>query len=84
MKWSKALLVTAGLMAATSATQAKQVMCVFDLVGKNGDVFTLMKDYQLAAKNWGADLELKVNSNEAVIAEDFKAGKCDAVTWTPI
>ena len=49
MKWSKALLVTAGLMAATSATQAKQVMCVFDLVGKNGDVFTLMKDYQLAA-----------------------------------
>ncbi len=82
MKWSKALIITAGLMAATSATQAKQVMCVFDLVGKNGDVFTLMKDYQLAAKNWGADLELKVNSNEAVIAEDFKAGKCDGVSIT--
>ena len=82
MKSYKALIVTAGLMAATSATQAKQVMCVFDLVGKNGDVFTLMKDYQLAAKNWGADLELKVNSNEAVIAEDFKAGKCDAVSIT--
>ena len=82
MKWSKALLVTAGLMATTSATQAKQVMCVFDLVGKNGDVFTLMKDYQLAAKNWGADLELKVNSNEAVIAEDFKEGKCDGVSIT--
>ena len=57
-------------------------MCVFDLVGKNGDVFTLMKDYQLAAKNWGADLELKVNSNEAVIAEDFKAGKCDGISVT--
>lgn len=82
MKWSKTLIAAAGLMVATSATQAKQVMCVFDLVGKNGDVFTLMKDYQLAAKNWGADLELKVNSNEAVIAEDFKAGKCDAVSIT--
>lgn len=82
MKWSHALIVTTGLLAAVSTTQAKQVMCVFDLVGKNGDVFTLMKDYQLAAKNWGADLELKVNSNEAVIAEDFKAGKCDAVSIT--
>jgi len=82
MKWSHSLIVATGLLAAVSTTQAKQVMCVFDLVGKNGDDFTLMKDYQLAAKNWGADLELKVNSNEAVIAEDFKAGKCDAVAMT--
>ena len=82
MKWSRALLVASSLFAAASTTQAKQVMCVFDLVGKNGDVYTLMKDYQLAAKNWGADIELKVNSNEAVIAEDFKAGKCDAVSIT--
>ncbi len=41
-----------------------------------------MKDYQLAAKQWGADIELKVGQNEAVIAEDFKAGKCDAVSIT--
>lgn len=82
MQWSKTLLLSAGLLAAASTTQAKQVMCVFDLVGKNGDVFTLMKDYQLAAKNWGADIELKVGQNEAVIAEDFKAGKCDGVSIT--
>ena len=74
--------MTAGLMTVVSTTQAKQVMCVFDLVGKNGDVFALMKDYQLAAKQWGADIELKVGQNEAVIAEDFKAGKCDAVSIT--
>ena len=74
--------MTAGLMTVVSTAQAKQVMCVFDLVGKNGDVFALMKDYQLAAKQWGADIELKVGQNEAVIAEDFKAGKCDAVSIT--
>ena len=74
--------MTAGLMTVVSTAQAKQVMCVFDLVGKNGDVFALMKDYQLAAKQWGADIELKVGQNEAVIAEDFKAGKCDAVAMT--
>ncbi len=82
MKWSNKILLAAGVIAAASTAQAKQVMCVFDLVGKNGDVYTLMKDYQLAAKNWGADIELKVNQNEAVIAEDFKAGKCDAVSIT--
>ena len=82
MNLTKTLLMTAGLMTVVSTAQAKQVMCVFDLVGKNGDVFALMKDYQLAAKQWGADIELKVGPNEAVIAEDFKAGKCDAVSIT--
>lgn len=82
MNLTKTLLLSAGLMTAVSAAQAKQVMCVFDLVGKNGDVFALMKDYQLAAKQWGADIELRVGQNEGVIAEDFKAGKCDAVSIT--
>ncbi|SPL72087.1 putative solute-binding protein [Acinetobacter stercoris] len=82
MQWSKTLLLAAGFMAITTAAQAKQTICVFDFVGKNGDVFALMKDYQLAAKNWGADIELKVNQSESVIAEDFKAGKCDGVSIT--
>ncbi len=82
MQWSKTLLISAGLMAAASAAQAKQTICVFDFVGKNGDVYALMKDYQLAAKNWGADVELRVNQSESVIAEDFKAGKCDGVSIT--
>ena len=82
MQWSKALLLGVSLSAITGLAQAKQVICVFDLVGKNGDVFALMKDYQLAAKNWGADIELRVGQNEAVIAEDFKAGKCDGISVT--
>ena len=82
MQWSKALLLGVSLSAITGLAQAKQVICVFDLVGKNGDVFALMKDYQLAAKNWGADIELRVGQNEAVIAENFKAGKCDGISVT--
>lgn len=81
-QWMRSLCVGAVVLMASSALQAKQVLCVFDLVGKNGDVYSLMKDYQLAAKNWGAEIELKVGQNEAVIAEDFKAGKCDAVSIT--
>ena len=82
MQSTKALVLGAGILMAAEAAQAKQVFCVFDLVGKNGDVYTLMKDYQLAAKNWGADIELRVGQNEAVIAEDFKAGKCDGISVT--
>ena len=82
MQWVKTLLLAAGVAAVSAGTQAKQTMCVFDIVGKNGDVYALMKDYQLAAKGWGADIELKVNSSESVIAEDFKAGKCDGVSIT--
>jgi hypothetical protein len=80
--WSKFALLAAGLTLGSTTVQAKQVFCVFDLVGKNGDVYTLMKDYQLAAKAWGADIELRVGQNEAVIAEDFKAGKCDGISVT--
>ena len=71
MQWVKTLLLAAGVAAVSAGTQAKQTMCVFDIVGKNGDVYALMKDYQLAAKGWGADIALKVNSSESVIAEDF-------------
>ena len=77
-----ATLLGLGLCLASNFTQAKQVVCVFDLVGKSGDVYALMKDYQLAAKNWGADIELRVAQNEAVITEDFKAGKCDGISVT--
>ncbi|EKU60651.1 MULTISPECIES: putative solute-binding protein [Acinetobacter] len=82
MQWFKTLLLATGIAAASAGAQAKQTICVFDIVGKSGDVYALMKDYQLAAKNWGADIELKVGTNEAVIAEDFKAGKCDGVSIT--
>lgn len=78
----KALALATATLAVSGLAQAKQVICVFDLVGKNGDVYSVMKDYQLAAKNWGADVELWINTNEAVVAEDFKAGKCDGISVT--
>jgi len=63
--------------------EAKKV-CVFDILGANGPVFTQMKDYKLAAMDWGAELILKPYTNERVAAEDFKAGLCDAVSFTGV
>lgn len=76
-------------LAATALTcfqqvNAKQTFCVFDLVGTQGDVYALMKDYQLASKQWGANIELKAYTDERVLTEDFKAGKCDGASITGI
>jgi hypothetical protein len=65
----------------TTSVQA-QTMCVFDLLGAQGENYTMMKDYVVAAKQWGVNLTLKPYTDERIAAEDFKAGQCDAVTLT--
>lgn len=82
MKVSLKLAFAATALFALQSTYAKQTFCVFDLVGTQGDVYALMKDYQLAAKQWGANIELKAYTDERVLSEDFKAGKCDGASIT--
>ena len=77
-----ALAAAAASIFTLSNTAQAQTLCVFDLLGTAGDSYTLMKDYALSAKGWGADLQLKAYTDERVAAEDFKAGKCDAVSLT--
>ncbi len=63
---------------------APKKMCVFDLLGANGPSYTQMKDYKTVALAWGVELDLKPYTSERVAAEDFKAGLCDAVSFTGI
>lgn len=62
--------------------QAKQTVCVFDLLGKQGDSYKMMEEWAISAKSWGADILLVARQDEAVANNDFKAGKCDAVFMT--
>lgn len=75
-------------VAATLATMATssyaQTICVFDPLGSQGDNFSLMKDYAVAAKEWGADITLKPYPDEKLATADFKAGKCDGTAITGI
>ncbi len=75
-----ALAMAGGLLASLPA--AAQKICVFDILGSQGDIFSQMKDYQLAAHQWGADIQLKPYTDERIAAEDFKAGQCDGVVLT--
>lgn len=75
------MLVVAGN---ASAAPIKRSVCVFDIAGEHGDVFNIMKDYKLAALQWGVDIELRSYTDEKIAAEDLKAGQCDAALITGI
>ena len=78
-------IIAALLMSVSSSSLAvAKKMCVFDLLGANGPVFTQMKDYKTAALAWGVALALKPYTSERVAAEDFKSGLCDVVSFTGI
>lgn len=57
-------------------------MCVFDILGKSGEAYKMMQDWALAAKGWGADVNLIAMTDEQVADNNFKAGKCAAVAMT--
>lgn len=65
-----------------TAQAAKLDICIFDLLGKSGESYQMAQEWALAAKGWGADVNLIARQDEAVADSDFKAGKCDAVFMT--
>lgn len=81
---TKKIAVIATLITSCAATQlhASQSICVFDPLGSSGEIYAVMRDYALASKRWGADVNLKSYTDERVATEDFKAGHCDGVYIT--
>ena len=68
------LLLTCGLL----PTQAMaQLFCVWDPLGAGGDYFSLFKDYQLAAKRWGINIDLKPYVDDTELDAAFRSGQCD-------
>lgn len=83
MKTRMRLVVATALTVLATPSYAQKI-CVFDPLGSSGDNYSFMKDYAIAAKQWGADPILKPYSDERLAALDFKSGKCDAVALTGI
>ena len=82
MKKMALTLATTSILAISASTQAAVDVCVFDLLGKSGEAYKGMQDWALAAKGWGADINLVALTDEQVADNNFKAGKCDAVAMT--
>lgn len=79
------ILLTALISAPNAfADDGKRTVCVFDPVGNSGDITNIMKDFELKTRAWGASFDIKAMSDEGIIANEFKAGKCDAAVITGI
>ncbi len=77
---NKSSVLALALVVAPAAQAQK--FCVYDPIGAQGGIYALVKDYALAAKAWGGNLDLKAYTDERVASEDFKAGQCDGVALT--
>jgi len=64
------------------AQPVAKTLCVYDPVGVNGDLFQMMKKFQLEALGLGVKFELKPYTNEKTAAADFQASQCNAVLVT--
>lgn len=80
MKKKTFILSMLTLLSFSSLAQAKQSICVFDLLGKAGESYKLIEEWALTSKNWGAEVNLMPYQDEAKIEKDFKVGVCDAFT----
>jgi hypothetical protein len=77
-----AALWACGLGLTSLGAHAAQKVCVYDMMGASGDLFSMAKDYALAMQKVGLSLNLKAYPDERQAVEDFRAGTCDAVIAT--
>ncbi|MEX2476531.1 putative solute-binding protein [Marinobacter sp.] len=78
-------LAALSLVAAAPFAAAEPIkMCVFDVIGANGDMFNMVEDYALEMKAHGVDFDLRPYTDEGVAVGDFNSGQCDAVAATDL
>lgn len=79
-----ATLLSVNVQLASAGDLLERKLCVFDPIGANGPLYDQMKDYKIAALEWGVSFQMIPYTDERVAAEDFKAGICHAVSVTGI
>jgi len=88
MKKGMWALSAATLLVMSTPVQAKQEICVFDLLGKAGESYKLVEEWKLASKTWQGDIELIPYQDEekaervicAELAGDFHLGYARQLT----
>lgn len=73
------MLGTLCVVTVVSTQAASKQLCVFDIMGSNGDIMALAKDYALVAKQWGVDIEPKTYTSLDDALADFEVKKCQGI-----
>jgi TRAP-type C4-dicarboxylate transport system substrate-binding protein len=59
-------------------TALNRKICIWDIAGRNGPVFQAAMEQRAMALEYGIDLEMIPFTNETILVEELKAGRCDA------
>ncbi|HEX5374328.1 MAG TPA: putative solute-binding protein [Aquabacterium sp.] len=79
----KAFALTLSLLTLSAQAQSdKPLFCVWDILGKSGDIYNLMLDQSLHMAKLGMPFELRAYTDERVAVEDYRAGQCAGVVST--
>lgn len=57
-------------------------ICVWDIGGRSGPVFGTVRDHTTDLLKLGVTVQLEAYTSESILAEDLKAGNCDAALMT--
>lgn len=74
----KAISQMAGLDQMPAGSTLKRTICIWDIGGRNGPVFNAAMEQRALAVEYGINLEMVPYTNESVMVDEFKAGRCDA------
>lgn len=77
--------IAAGALLFSPLSQADNIKvnaCVFDIGGNSGPVMSLMKDWKVAALDWGLNVSLKPYTSEGIATADLGGGACDMAVIT--
>lgn len=72
------------LFSTSSFALERKVFCVWDPVGRSGPVMAFYSDLIPKAQAWGLSIRFIAYTDEKVAANEFKAGKCEAVLLSAI
>lgn len=70
------------LLGYPSGENIKRVICIWDIAGRSGPIFSAAQDQRTEILQYGVDVELVPYTSETVMVEDLKSERCDAALMT--
>lgn len=60
----------------------KRRICIWDIAGRSGPIFSAAQDQKTELMHLGIEVEMEAYTSESILAEELKAGLCDAAFMT--
>lgn len=65
-----------------NSEENKRRICIWDIAGRSGPIFSAAQDQKTELMALGIEVDMEAYTSESILAEDLKAGLCDAALMT--